>query len=80
MRFIWGPLVVIIGFLIIKYTYQIVQTFGTINWAEAHLGGGLGGTYTMWKLVGIFVIILGFLYTFGNFGILVNPLAPLFGG
>ncbi len=64
----------------LKYTFVLVQTFGKINWAETHLGGGLGGTYTMYKLVALLIIFLAFLYMFGGFGILTGPLVPLFGG
>lgn len=80
MRFIWGLVWIAIGTGVIKYAYQIVQTFGRIDWAESHLSGGLGGTYALYKIVGIILILLGFLYMFGGFGFLLSPLTPLFGG
>ena len=78
MRFLWGTVGVIVGFLIIKYTFQIVQTFGHVGWAEQHLPGG--GTYTLYKLAGLIIIILSLLYAFNAIGFLINPLTPLFGG
>ncbi len=49
-----------IGILILKYTEPIVRTVGKMGWAEEHLG--LGGTYTMWKIIGIVVILGGLVY------------------
>ncbi len=80
MHIIWGLVWVAIGILLIKYTFILVQTFGKIPWAETHLGGGLGGTYTLYKLVGLLIIFLAFMYMFGMFGIITGPLIPIFGG
>jgi hypothetical protein len=79
MHIIWGIVWIVIGVLIIKYVHGIVETFGKITWAEIHLGGGAGGTYTLWQIVGIVIILLGFLYMFGGLGFLLKPLVPLFG-
>jgi hypothetical protein len=80
MNFVWGTIGVIVGVLVIKFSMQITDTFGTIDWAEEHLHGGMAGTYTLYKLVGVVIIILSFLYMFGSMGFLVGPLAPLFRG
>ncbi|HYE22791.1 MAG TPA: hypothetical protein VD998_04355 [Verrucomicrobiae bacterium] len=79
MRFIWGLVTIGVGFILIKYTFGLVQTFGKITWAEIHLSGGMGGTYTLYKIVGVVVIFLGFMYMFGGVDFLVKPLTPLFG-
>lgn len=50
----------IIGILILKYTEPIVRTVGKMQWAENRLG--IGGTYTVWKLIGVFVIVFSLLY------------------
>jgi hypothetical protein len=71
---------VIIGILIIRYTFPIVQMFGTITWAEEHLRGGFGGTYTFIKLIGLTIIILALLYAFNAIGFLIKPLGSVFGG
>ncbi|MGE5393014.1 MAG: hypothetical protein ACM3NH_04700 [Candidatus Saccharibacteria bacterium] len=80
MRFFWGFLGVVIGVLVIKYTFQLVGLFGRVDWAETHLRGGMGGTYTLYKIAGVVVILLSMLYMFGGIGFIVSPLAPLFGG
>jgi hypothetical protein len=56
MKFIWTIVWVIIGFGLIKYSFQITNFFGHIGWAEQHLGGG--GTYSLYKIVGVIVVIL----------------------
>jgi hypothetical protein len=78
MRIVWGIIWIAIGFAVIKYSFQITNFFGHIDWAEEHIGGG--GTYTLYKIVGIVVIVFSFLYMFGNVGFITEPLAPLFGG
>ena len=51
------------GYGVLKYTYPIVKMFGHNDLAEKYLGQG--GTYTMWKLLGIIFISVGFLYLIG---------------
>lgn len=52
-------LVFIVGFAVgvglIKYNYQMTHLFGHNSLAEQYLG--TGGTYTMWKLLGLIAII-----------------------
>lgn len=50
-------------YFIVKSEY-IVRTIGHNQTAEKYLGAG--GSYLMWKLIGILVIILGFLYLLGD--------------
>jgi hypothetical protein len=80
MKFVWGTVWVIIGILLIRYTFQITNLFGKIDWAEQHMRGGYGGTYALYKLVGLGIVILAMFYMFGGLGLIVKPLAPLFGG
>jgi hypothetical protein len=80
MRFVWGTIWVIIGILLMRYTFQITNLFGKVAWAEQNLKGGFGGTYTLWRLVGLVIIILAMFYMFGGIGLFVKPLAPVFGG
>ncbi|KKP88023.1 MAG: hypothetical protein UR93_C0024G0002 [Berkelbacteria bacterium GW2011_GWA2_35_9] len=54
-----------LGLVIIIYTKQIVDMAGNSQWAESKLGAG--GTYTFWKLFGLLVILMGFLYAIGTF-------------
>lgn len=48
-----------LGILILKYTEPIVRTVGKMDWAERRFSGG---TYTVWKLIGIGVIAGGLIY------------------
>ena len=57
-RFFIFALGLIIGLLLLKYMDKIVYTLGKNEWAEQKLG--TGGTYTVWKLIGIGVIVLSF--------------------
>jgi len=49
-----------IGILILKYTEPIVRMVGKMGWAEQRLG--MGGTYTVWKLIGILLIVGSLIY------------------
>lgn len=50
------------GLSILKYTELLVRTVGKNEWAEKYLGGG--GTYTMWKIIGILIIVVAIIYVF----------------
>jgi hypothetical protein len=53
-----------VGLYLLAKTLQWVNLVGTSVWAEQHLGGG--GTYTMWKLIGMGIIIIGILILAGT--------------
>jgi len=55
------------GIWIIRNAQWGVRTFGHADWAEKYFG--TGGSYTVWKIVGILVIVLGFLYAVGTFNL-----------
>ena len=80
MRFIWGLVGIAIGVLVVWKTYQLVNIFGKIDWAERHLSGGLGGTYFLYKIIGIAVVVLSMLYMFGILDIMLSPFSSVFGG
>jgi hypothetical protein len=50
------------GVLMMRYNYQLTQLFGYNSLAERYLGSG--GTYTMWKLLGVLAILLAIWYVF----------------
>ena len=78
MRFLFGFIGIIIGFLLIWRADWIMNNFGRIDWAELHLGSE-GGTRILWKLIGLVVIFLAMLYMFGFVeGIITAIFAPLF--
>jgi hypothetical protein len=65
MRFILGPLAVALGVAMMKYSFWITQQTGKIDFAEKYLASPLSGTYTWWKLVGLFFIVLALLWMGG---------------
>lgn len=58
MRFILGPLAIVASVALIKYSFWVTQVTGKIDFAEKYLQAPLNGTYTWWRLVGIFFICL----------------------
>jgi len=59
-RILIGIVLVAIGFIIVWKTRKFIETFGSIAWADAKLGGG--GTSIMYKTIGIILIFVGFMY------------------
>ena len=49
-----------VGILILKYTESIVRMVGKMSWAENRLG--MGGTYTVWKLIAVLLIVGSLVY------------------
>lgn len=45
-----------LGTLFVRYSYQLTQLFGHNSYAERYIGDG--GTYSMWKLLGLVVIVV----------------------
>jgi hypothetical protein len=58
-RIILGVVVFLMGIGIVWKTRTIVDFFGHMEWAERKLGGG--GTYLMYKFVGILMSFVGML-------------------
>lgn len=53
-----------LGIAILRYTEPLVRMFGYNDLAEKYFGRG--GSYTMWKLFGIILMIIGLLYLGGT--------------
>lgn len=68
LRVVVGLIGIPLGFIILVYKERIVFTFGKMEWAERRLGSG--GTYNVWVLVGLGVMIGSFLYMIGSFPLL----------
>jgi len=49
-----------LAILILKYTEPLVRMIGKMSWAENRLG--MGGTYTVWKLIAILLIAGSLVY------------------
>jgi uncharacterized membrane protein len=54
----------VVGILILIKTEPIVRMIGHMGWAERRFGGG--GTYLVWKLIGLIIIVFGVLVLFGT--------------
>jgi hypothetical protein len=78
MRFVVSIFIFAVGFLLLKYAYQIMNFFGRIDWAEQFFGGS--GTYTFYKIAGISFIVISILYLFGAIQFILSPLSKIFGG
>ncbi len=59
MQYLILLIAIAIGFVMIKYSFPLVRTFGTMAWAERMFGAS--GSYAAWKIGGFIVILLGFL-------------------
>jgi len=79
MRFILGPLGIYIGFMIMWKSEWLLSNFGRMDWAEDYLSTE-GGSRLGYKLIGLIIMIVSFLYLTGGLGsIIVSLLGPLFG-
>ncbi len=52
------------GIFIVYYREKIVRVFGKNSVAEKYLGAG--GTYNMWVLIGMIVMLVGLLILLGK--------------
>lgn len=79
MKFLVLLILIAIGSLFILKTEAIERATGKIGWAERHLGGA--GTNAFYKLLGVGLIILGFMYASGLIeGIFGGFFRTVFGG
>ncbi len=65
MHIVFGLLGTLFGILIVWKSEWIYRTFGPVKEAEKYLGLD-GGTRLMWKLVGLLVIFMSWLYMTGD--------------
>ncbi len=56
---LFGLVLIAAGFLVIWKTEWFVQNFGSIAWAEDHLGSG--GTHSFYKILGVVLILAAFI-------------------
>jgi len=80
MKYFWSLLAIIVGFLLVKYSHNIVNSFGYVDSAEKWLGT-YGGTKLMWKLIGLLLIIGALLVISGLMNnVLFTIFSPMMGG
>lgn len=75
MGIIVGIFMVLAGFLMNWKTEWIITNFGKLDWPEQHLGSS-GGTRIFYKLLGVFLIILGFMTMTGLLGDIGRAILP----
>lgn len=74
-KIFWGIIGTVGAYLLIRYRFQIQETFGTFTWAERYLGS------TEFAIVSfaIFLFIWSILYMTGTFeGFIVNTFGRIF--
>lgn len=59
LRILIGLGVAGVGAFLVIRTRKMLEWFGQIEWADAHMGGG--GSNLMYKLIGIFLCFIGFM-------------------
>lgn len=62
-KFLIFVVAVVVAGAILKYTEPIVRLVGKNDLAEKYLGSG--GTYTMWKLLAVVIVIWALVYWIG---------------
>jgi hypothetical protein len=64
IRIIIGGLGTALGIILVSKTEWWVNNFGRIAWAERHLSSS-GGSRLMYKMIGLLIIFLSFIYVTG---------------
>jgi len=70
IRIILGLLIIAGALAMMKYSVQLTNITGKIELAEKYLGAPLAGTYTFYKIFGLFLMVLAVLWIFGVFSFL----------
>lgn len=77
-RILIGILVAIGGYLMVWKTQFFLEALGTVDWAERNLGAG--GSRMLYKLIGIVIILIGFLAITNLYDMVIGGIvASLFG-
>ena len=62
-RILISLLLIVIGSLLVIKTKTFYDFFGSMDWANRYLGAG--GSRLMYKIIGIIIILFGFMYMTG---------------
>jgi hypothetical protein len=79
-RLIIGVPIIYGGYLLMRYTVQITEYTGRVDFAEEYLRGFGAGTYTMWRIIGVLAIVGSLLWIFGLSSIIGKPVASTISG
>lgn len=78
MKYVFEILLIASGIAIVLKTEWLIENIGTNAWAEANLGTS-GGSRLLYKLIGLLIILIGFMMLTGLFGpLLVGTVGRLF--
>jgi hypothetical protein len=58
-----GLIMIVGGIAMVKYTFQLTNITGRQDWLERYTGSG--STYGIYKLFGVFIVIVGILFATG---------------
>jgi hypothetical protein len=75
-RIFLGLLIFTAGFLMIYKNKSLVSFTGRNSWGEKLFGSG--GTFTLYKILGILVMAIAFLYLIGKLDEMFTPLLHIF--
>jgi hypothetical protein len=79
-QIVLGFLAIVGGVLALKFNFQLVNITGNVGFAEKYLGAG--GTYSLYKIGGVVLVIGGLLYMTGLgspvLTFILSPIAGLF--
>jgi len=64
LEIVGGIIAIVIGFFLAWKAYAVFKMIGRIDWAERHLES-MGRTPGLIRIIGIALIIIGFLYMSG---------------
>ncbi|PLX26469.1 hypothetical protein C0581_04360 [Candidatus Parcubacteria bacterium] len=79
MKYFVGIFVMVVGSLMVIKTQWFVSNFGHSEWAETKIGSG--GTYLLYKVLGITFIILALMGMTGMLGeVIFSVFGRLFSG
>ncbi len=78
MQIIIGIVASLLGLGIVLKTEWIIENFGTNSWAEDKLGTS-GGSRLFYKLLGLIIILVGFMLITGLFqGFIMGTIGKIF--
>ena len=78
MKYVFGVLAMVVGAIVVIKSEWFLDNFGSISWAENHLGGG--GSRLAYKLMGLILVAGSLMIMTGVMqAIILNVFGSLFG-
>ena len=76
LRFFLSFLGIAAGFMLILKTKEVTQFSGANNWVEKVFGNGQ--TYSFYKILGVLIIFIFFLYLLGDLDLVLRLIIKVF--